>query len=228
MPLTPGQLRIAPSILSADFAHLAKECQAVLDAGADLLHFDVMDGHYVPNITIGLPVLKSLRKAVPKAFIDVHLMIDNPDEMAPLFARAGADLVSFHPEVSRHPHRTIQAIKNEGIKAGLAINPGTPLSYLDYLAQDLDLILIMGVNPGFGGQSFIETTLPKLQAVQQKLASMDLEITVEVDGGVKPQNAAAIRQAGADILVAGSAVFNAPDYAQAISAIRDAASSPAR
>lgn len=224
MPTNRRPLRIAPSILASDFARLGEECRDVLEAGADWLHVDVMDGHYVPNITIGLPVVKSLRKALPDAFLDVHLMIDNPDFMVPHFVEAGADLVCFHPEASRHPHRTIQAIHDGGAKAGLALNPGTPLHYIDSLAQDLDLILLMSVNPGFGGQSFIESTLPKLRALQQKLASMGLSIDVQVDGGVRADNAEEIRKAGADVLVAGSAIFKTDDYAKAVSDIRKAAS----
>lgn len=224
MPITRRPLRIAPSILASDFARLGEECQAVLDAGADWLHVDVMDGHYVPNITIGLPVVKSLRAALPDAFLDVHIMIDNPDVMGPRFVDAGADLVCFHPEASRHPHSTIQRIHDLGGKAGIAINPGTPLSCLDYLADDLDLILIMSVNPGFGGQSFIGNTLPKLHDLQDKLTAMEVDIDVQVDGGVRAENAAAIRRAGADVLVAGSAIFKQQDYAEAIAAIRHQAS----
>lgn len=221
MPARP--LRIAPSILASDFAHLADECRAVLDAGADWLHVDVMDGHYVPNLTIGLPVLTSLRRVLPDAFLDVHLMIDNPDEMAPLFAEAGADLVCFHPETSRHPHRTLQRLRDLGVKTGLAINPGTPLTWLDHLAGELDMVLIMSVNPGFGGQAFIEHTLPKLDRLTDKLERMDAHLDIQVDGGIKASNARAVRQAGANVLVAGSAIFGADNYGEAIQAIRSEA-----
>ncbi len=217
-------LRIAPSILASDFAHLADECRAVLDAGADWLHVDVMDGHYVPNLTIGLPVVESLEKACPEAYLDVHLMIDNPDEMAAKFVDAGADLVSFHPDASAHPHRTVQKIRDAGGEAGIAINPATPLDWVDYLAEDVDLVLLMSVNPGFGGQTFIDTTLRKLRELQAKLDALGADCDVEVDGGVKPYNAASIRQAGADILVAGSAIFGSADYETAIGELRTTAS----
>lgn len=221
--MTTRQLRIAPSILASDFSRLGEECRAVLSAGADWLHFDVMDGHYVPNLTIGLPVLRSLRKALPDAFLDVHLMIDNPDEMAPLFADAGADLVCFHPETSRHPHRTIAEIKRRGARTALALNPGTPLSWLDHLGEYLDMVLIMSVNPGFGGQAFIEATIPKLEALTSKMESLQLCFDVQVDGGIKAENAQKVRHAGANILVAGSAIFGTSDYGEAIRTIRDAA-----
>ncbi len=214
--------RIAPSILASDFAHLADECRAVLDAGADWLHIDVMDGHYVPNITIGLPVVECLRAEFPDAFLDVHVMIENPDTMAPRFVDAGADLVCFHPEASDHPHRTIEQIHNRGARAGLALNPGTPLDWLDYLAQELDLVLVMSVNPGFGGQAFIETTLDKLKDVSEKLDALHAGADVQVDGGVKATNAGAICRAGADVLVAGSAIFGSDDYQLAIDSLRDA------
>jgi ribulose-phosphate 3-epimerase len=213
---------LAPSILSCDFTRLADECEAVLDAGADWLHIDVMDGHFVPNITIGLPVLASLRKAFPNAFLDTHLMIANPDSFVEEFARAGADLICFHPEASFHPHRTIQRIHQAGARAGLAINPGTSLEVLDYLIDDLDLILIMSVNPGFGGQDFIPSTLPKLRALKEMISARGLDVDVQVDGGVRTENIAQIREAGANVFVAGSAIFRSPSYADTISAMRAA------
>ena len=216
-------LRIAPSILASDFARLGEECREVLEKGADWLHVDVMDGHYVPNLTIGMPVVKALRRSLPEAFLDVHMMIDNPDEIGPLMVEAGADLVCFHPEASRHPHRTIQEIRAGGAKAGLALNPGTPLSWLDHLAGDLDMVLVMSVNPGFGGQSFIEHTLEKLKAVRGKLEELGVDLDVQVDGGVKASNAGSIRAAGADVLVAGSAIFGTENYGEAIRLIREEA-----
>ncbi|TXD32594.1 ribulose-phosphate 3-epimerase [Lujinxingia vulgaris] len=221
--MTTRELRIAPSILSADFARLGAQCQEVIDAGADWLHVDVMDGHYVPNITIGLPVVEALRNALPDAFLDVHLMIDNPDDFVGPFARAGADLVCFHPEASRHPHRAVHTIKGLGKKAGLAINPATPLSWIDHLAHDLDMVLIMSVNPGFGGQAFIPHTLEKIAQLKARLDDLGVDLDIEVDGGVSPSNAAQLRQAGANVLVAGSAIFGAPSYKDAIEAIRQQA-----
>ncbi|QED27183.1 ribulose-phosphate 3-epimerase [Microvenator marinus] len=216
---------IAPSILASDFARLKDECQAVLDGGADWLHVDVMDGHFVPNLTIGLPVVEALRHHFPDVFLDVHIMISNPDDMAEAYAKAGADLVSFHPEVSKHPHRIIQALHQAGAKASLAINPGTPLDVVDYLAEDLDMVLIMSVNPGFGGQKFIPSTIRKLQELRQKLAVLGkAEMDVQVDGGVNTKNIGQICAAGANILVAGSAIFNTDDYAATISKLRSNAS----
>lgn len=218
----PTQTLLAPSILSANFTRLAQECQAVLDAGADLLHVDVMDGHYVPNLTIGLPVVEALRREFPEVVLDVHLMIDNPDEFVVAYAEAGASIVSFHPETSRHPHRALQAIRQAGARSALALNPGTPLGVLDYLLDDLDMVLIMSVNPGFGGQSFIPGTLDKLRALRALLKQRGKpDLDVEVDGGVKASNIGQIVEAGANVLVAGSAVFNTPDYVQSIRALRD-------
>ncbi len=215
---------IAPSILSSNFTALADECQAVLDAGADWLHVDVMDGHYVPNLTIGLPVVRALRAAFPDVTLDVHLMIDNPDEFVVPYVEQGADIVSFHPEVSRHPHRAIQQIKAAGARASLAINPGTSLEESRWLLDDLDMLLVMSVNPGFGGQSFIPQTLPKLRAARALLAEVGREdaVDIQVDGGVTPENIASIREAGANVFVAGSAIFKSDSYADTIAAMRQA------
>lgn len=214
--------RIAPSILSADFTRLADECQAVLDAGADWLHVDVMDGHYVPNLTIGLPVVRALRATFPEVTLDVHLMIDNPDDFVAEYVRAGADVVSFHPEASRHPHRAVQQIKAAGGRASLALNPATPLTLAEWLLDDLDMVLLMSVNPGFGGQAFIPATLDRLRALRAMLEARGLDLDVEVDGGVKLDNIASVREAGADVFVAGSAIFKSEDYADTIQAMRRA------
>jgi ribulose-phosphate 3-epimerase len=217
--MTP--IRIAPSILSCDFARLAEECAAVIDAGADWLHVDVMDGHFVPNITIGLPVVEALRKHFPDTFLDVHVMISNPDEMAAAFVTAGADLVSFHPEATANCHRVIQKIHNAGGKASLAINPGTSLDVLEYVIEDIDMVLIMSVNPGFGGQKFIPQTLRKLRDLQAFLKRHGRpDLDVEVDGGVSAKNIAEVHQAGANVLVAGSAIFNSDNYATTIADMR--------
>jgi ribulose-phosphate 3-epimerase len=213
---------IAPSILSADFARLGEEVDAVLAAGADWVHFDVMDNHYVPNLTIGPLVCEALRKHGVTAPIDVHLMVEPVDRLVPDFARAGASLVSFHPEASAHVHRTIQLIRAEGCQAGLVLNPATPLEVLDYVLDDLDLVLLMSVNPGFGGQAFIPSALDKLRRVRERIDACGRPVRLEIDGGVKPENIGAIAAAGADTFVAGSAIFGQPDYADVIRRMRDA------
>jgi ribulose-phosphate 3-epimerase len=213
---------IAPSILSANFARLGEEVDNVLKAGADWVHFDVMDNHYVPNLTIGPLVCEALRKHGVTAPIDVHLMVKPVDRIVPDFARAGASIISFHPEASEHVHRTIQLIKASGCQAGLVFNPATPLDVLDYVLDDLDLVLIMSVNPGFGGQSFIPGALEKLRRVRAMIDRSGRDIRLEVDGGVKADNIAEIAAAGADTFVAGSAIFNTPDYADVIGRMRAA------
>jgi ribulose-phosphate 3-epimerase len=217
--LTPSTMRLAPSLLSADFARLGEEVTAVIQAGADLIHFDVMDNHYVPNLTVGPLVCQAIKpySTVP---IDVHLMVKPVDAIIPMFAQAGASIISFHPEASEHIDRTIQLIRASGCKAGLVFNPATPLNYLDHVLEQLDLVLIMSVNPGFGGQSFIEAALPKIEAVRRRIDATGKDIWLEVDGGVKADNARRIGSAGADTLVAGSAVFSGGKYAEAIAAIR--------
>ncbi len=213
---------IAPSILSADFARLGDEVNNVLRAGADWVHFDVMDNHYVPNLTIGPLVCDALRKFGVVAPIDVHLMVKPVDRIVPDFAKAGATYISFHPEASEHPDRTIQLIRSVGCRPGLVFNPGTPLHYLDHLLDQLDLVLIMSVNPGFGGQSFIPSALEKLQRVRQLIDISGRKIRLEIDGGVKLDNIAEISRAGADTFVAGSAIFNAQDYPTTIAEMRKA------
>lgn len=213
---------IAPSILSADFARLGEEVDAVLAAGADVVHFDVMDNHYVPNLTIGPLVCEALRKHGVVAPIDVHLMVRPVDQLVSSFAAAGATYISFHPEASDHVHRTIALIRESGCKPGLVFNPATPLDWLDYCLADLDLVLIMSVNPGFGGQSFIPSSLDKLRAARKRIDASGRAIRLEVDGGVKTSNIAEIAAAGADMLVAGSAIFGSKDYKATITAMRAA------
>jgi ribulose-phosphate 3-epimerase len=211
---------IAPSILSADFARLGAEVDAVLEAGADVVHFDVMDNHYVPNLTIGPLVCEALRKHGVTAPIDVHLMVSPVDRLVGDFAAAGATYISFHPEASEHVHRTIGLIREAGCKPGLVFNPATPLTWLDHCLEDLDLVLIMSVNPGFGGQSFIPSSLDKLRAVRQLIDDSGFDVRLEVDGGVKINNIAEVAAAGADMMVAGSAIFGSDDYAATIAAMR--------
>ena len=211
---------IAPSILSANFAKLGEEVDNVLAAGADWVHFDVMDNHYVPNLTIGPLVCEALRKHGVKAPIDVHLMVKPVDRIVPDFAKAGASLISFHPEASEHVHRTVQLIKSLGCQVGLVLNPATPIEVLDYVLDELDLVLLMSVNPGFGGQAFIPSALDKLRRVRERIDRSGKAIRLEVDGGVKVDNIGEIAAAGADAFVAGSAIFGAPDYTQVIASMR--------
>jgi ribulose-phosphate 3-epimerase len=212
---------IAPSILSADFARLGAEVKAVLDAGADIVHFDVMDNHYVPNLTIGPLVCEALRKHGVTAPIDVHLMVKPVDRIVPDFAQAGASYITFHPEASEHVDRTIELIREHGCKPGLVFNPATPLNWLDHVIHKIDMVLIMSVNPGFGGQKFIPAALDKLRLARERIRASGREIRLEIDGGVKADNIEAIARAGADTFVAGSAIFGAKDYAATIAAMRE-------
>ncbi|CAH2713305.1 MULTISPECIES: ribulose-phosphate 3-epimerase [Neobacillus] len=213
-------VKIAPSILSADFSKLGEEILAVEKAGADYIHIDVMDGHFVPNITIGPLIVEAIRP-ITKLPLDVHLMIENPDQYIEAFAKAGADYITVHVEACRHLHRTIQNIKSFGIKAGVVLNPATPVESIQHIVGDIDMVLLMSVNPGFGGQKFIPEVLPKIRKVKEMAEEKGLALEIEIDGGVNQETANLCIEAGANVLVAGSAIYNQPDYAKAISLLRD-------
>ena len=213
---------IAPSILAADFARLGDEVASVLEAGADIIHFDVMDNHYVPNLTVGPMVLSALRKFGIKSMMDVHLMVNPVDRLISDFVEAGADMITFHPEASDHVDRSLSLIKSSGVKCGLVLNPATPLSVLDYTLEGLDMVLVMSINPGFGGQTFLPMTYQKIEAIRRRIDAVNPAIRLEVDGGVKIDNIGAIKAAGADTFVAGTAIFGTDDYGAVISAMRQA------
>lgn len=213
-------MKLAPSILSADFARLLEDVRKVEKAGCEYLHIDVMDGHFVPNITIGPLVVKSLKKENINMVFDAHLMIENPDSYIPAFAEAGCDIITVHQEACTHLHRTIQNIKSHNMKAGVVLNPATPVETLKYIIQDLDMVLIMSVNPGFGGQSFIEPMIEKIKEVKQLIDSRNLKVDIQVDGGINPKNVAKVVQAGANIVVAGSAIFNSDNIEETVALFR--------
>jgi len=221
MTMSAGSKKIAPSILSADFAYLADEIAKVTEAGADMIHVDVMDGHFVPNFTIGPPIVKAIRK-VTRLPLDVHLMMTNPDDYIHDFIKAGSNYITVHVETCPHLHRTIQSIKEEGVKAGVTLNPATPLSSVEEILGEVDLLLIMSVNPGFGGQEFIPSVLEKLRRARTLIDQRGAKVELEIDGGIKVENIAAIAQAGADILVSGSAIFQSKDYKETIQKMRKA------
>jgi len=224
MTTPAGSKKIAPSILSADFAHLAEEIARVTEAGADMIHVDVMDGHFVPNFTIGPPIVKAIRK-VTRLPLDVHLMMTNPDDFIHDFIKAGSNYITVHVETCPHLHRTVQSIKEEGVKAGVTLNPATPLSSVEEILGEVDLLLIMSVNPGFGGQGFIPSALDKLRRARAMIDQRGAKVELEIDGGIKVENVAAIAQAGADILVSGSAIFESKDYKDTIQKMRRAVGS---